>query len=178
MYRFAPLVLILALTVASCSDDPEPPTTASPPTSKATSTTKAPTPEEEVRAVMEAWAEASIRLRLDPDPEDPALATYLTGRMLEEQRRKFAGLKERGEFGHQPEPSVTAVRIESIEIRDREATIVNCDVDDLQLMSPAGEILNDRIVSVRFSIGAVREDGAWKLATATPIEAWENRSQC
>jgi len=158
-------VLAGALVLAACGgdDDPESATTT---TDRQTTTTidQAKADEEAVRKVAEEWAEASVRLLKEPNPADPALERFLAGEMLDRFREDIARRDREGLISRSPERPRTSHRIDAVVVKNDEATLRECFVDDLVLTKRAtGEVLNDEVATYETRTTARRSSNGWKL---------------
>ena len=195
--------LALALLGAGCgSDEPEtsPTSTAEPTTTTrrpTTTTTAAPVTDDEstttsssvqaadpaqqeiVDAYVGYWDARFAANSGVPNPADPALARYATGRQLEAviaetQKNLDEGLALRPN----PEPA-NYRRVEVTSVDGDSAVVQECFVDDALVVTvDTGDVVNDTVATHNVRAELQRVDGQWRVAQASLIQRWEGVAGC
>jgi hypothetical protein len=193
------LMAAAALFVSACSGgsneiaEPRPstnsgPTTEATTTSTSSSTSTSPTsdtddaPAEDQEVIdryLGFWDARFGANEEPPDPEDPALADFATGRQLEnvidETRRRL----EDGLALRAAEPSRTSHDVAVITKNADRVELQDCFVNDGIVYRPAtGEVVDDSVVTRSVSADMVLVDGVWKLERATVVQQWEGIAGC
>jgi hypothetical protein len=114
-----------------------------------------------------------------PNPQDPALARYATGRQLE---AVIAETQENLDAGRALQPSPDPVnfrRLTVVSVDGDSAVVQECFVDDGQVIELAtGRVLNDTVATHSVQADLLRVDGQWRVSAATLIQRWEGVAGC
>ncbi len=137
--------------------------------------------EQEVLAAWRGYGEALDEVnRETPDPDDPLLARYATGKTLESVRAAAARNRDEGIVTALPPDSVSQQWAEVLSVDGDTARIRSCEVDDrLVVDAETGEALTPPHVStLLLEVTLVREHGAWKVAHGGVVEEWDGIAGC
>jgi hypothetical protein len=114
-----------------------------------------------------------------PNPQDPALARYATGRQLE---AVIAETQENLDAGRALQPSPDPVnfrRVTVVSVDGDSAVVQECFIDDGQVIESAtGRVLNDTVATHSVQADLLRVDGQWRVSAATLIQRWEGVAGC
>ena len=109
-----------------------------------------------------------------PDPDDPRLATWFTGPMLEHWRIELTKQRDAGEVAKYPPGSRHREELKGVRSLTAEmAELDVCGLDDAVVTGPSGEVINDNVAIVRVVERLKREDGRWKWAETEGGDATE-----
>ncbi len=169
--------VVTASLLAACStgDDGGSGTTTRP---KATHTTMSPD-EAAVRKVAEEWRQALLRLGRNPNSEDPDLRRYLTGDLLGRYQADIARQAKEAVVVRAPRNSVTKYTIEQVRVDGDTATLQECSVNDLVVVSKrTGKVLNDEVKTRELKTVAKKVNGQWKLSMRSTSREWQGVAGC
>lgn len=114
-----------------------------------------------------------------PNPQDPALARYATGRQLEgviAETQK--NLDEGKAFQPSPHPA-NFRRVTVVSINGDSAQVQECFVDDGQVIERAtGRVLNDAVSTQSVLGNLQRIDGQWRVSGSDLVQRWEGVGGC
>lgn len=198
----AMLAVALALATASCSDyDSATPssttgadrssttasstaisTTSTEPssTTSSTSTTGGQSVEDEIIARYVGYWNARLAANSGtPDPNDPALREFATGRQLETVIAETQANLDQGlAFRARPNPADFR-KVTVVEVDGDRAVVQECFVDDgLVVRRDTGEVVNDTVATHNVRGELVRIDGAWRVSEARLVQRWEGVAGC
>ena len=198
----AMLTVALALATASCSDDNSATpssttgtdrssttasstatsTTSTEPssTTSSTSTTGGQSVEDEIISRYVGYWDARLAANSGtPDPNDPALREFATGRQLETVIAETrANLDEGLAFRARPNPADFR-KVTVVEVDGDRAVVQECFVDDgLVVRRDTGEVVNDTVATHNVRGELVRIDGAWRVSEARLVQRWEGVAGC
>jgi hypothetical protein len=130
-------------------------------------------PEVEVEAAYLAYWEMLDRLAEAPDPDDPEILERASGEALFEVVAGVTTLVERGHISDSG--PLYAHSVESVVVRDNEAVLRDCVVDDTSLVDRAtGEVVESGEIAVALlEVTLLLEDERWKVnrVQRIPVEA-------
>lgn len=170
----------VALLVAGCTgddpaDDAQPTTTQTPTTSEATTTT-ALSDEAQLRQLVSDWSQAAPRIFGEGGDVSEAGA-YLAGQYLQQIGDQFDDYKSRGVLVRGSDRS--QAEIESIEVSDDAASLVECITDaDVLVDGATGELLDDDVSTYRTHTSAVRTERGWRLSVREVQATFEGEASC
>lgn len=196
----------LVLAAAGCSDDDNPAaqtstsagdTTSTTGSTTSTSTTAADTtttttdpvsattapgttPEQEVIDRYVGYWNARFNANAGvPDPDDPALREFATGRQLEAVITETQANLDQGlAFERAAEPH-DFQRVTVVEMDGDRATVQECVVDDgLIVRRSSGEVVDDAVSTHNVQAQLLRVDGAWKVSEARLLQRFEGVAGC
>ncbi len=175
--RWLVVLVLVGLTGAACGADVD---DSGPTTTKPQRTTTTTNPDEAaVRRVAEEWHAAALRLAANPDPADPALRRYLTGDLLGRYEADLARRAKDGLVVRAPPDSVAKYTIEEVRVTGDSATLRECSIDDLLLVSKkSGEVLDDEVVTSELETVAKKVNGDWRLARRMTRREWKGVARC
>lgn len=168
------LVLIsLAVTLvavgASCTDDdaadPPPPTTTSP--------TQA--DEDALEQLATDWYEMGEAIYAGT-AEASGAGNFISGGYLDGFTTKFQKFEDSGNTSRRN--SSSSHEIESIKVTGDSARIRECVIDADELLDPSGEVIDDRIVALRYDTTATRLEDGWTLTEREVINEWQGERKC
>ena len=197
------LCVALALALAGCSDDDsdtaESSTTAADRTSttastsstsrdttttttEATPVTTAPgtTAEQEVIDRYVGYWNARFNANAGvPNPDDPALRDFATGRQLDAVVAETQSNLDSGvAFERAAEPH-NIQRVTVVEIDGDRAVVQECVVDDgLVVSRDTGEVVDDSVSTHNVQAEMLRVDGVWKVSEARLLQQFEGVAGC
>ena len=165
-------LLFAAIAGAACGDDDE-----GGEDGGRRSTTTAPSVEAEVEAAYLAYWDMAQRLAASPDADSPEIADRATGAVLDQLTESLAALEAQGEV------VVAGERyrhdVHSVEVEGERATIDDCSVDDAaRLDVDSRDILEERLVTVRYQAILNLEEGAWRVGDLIQTAIWEGVAGC
>lgn len=114
-----------------------------------------------------------------PNPDDPALRDFATGRQLdavvaETQSNLDAGVA----FERAAEPN-NIQRVTVVEIDGDRAVVQECVVDDgLVVSRDTGEVVDDSVSTHNVQAEMLRVDGVWKVSEARLLQQFEGVAGC
>lgn len=114
-----------------------------------------------------------------PNPDDPALRDFATGRQLdavvaETQSNLDAGVA----FERAAEPH-NIQRVTVVEIDGDRAVVQECVVDDgLVVSRDTGEVVDDSVSTHNVQAEMLRVDGVWKVSEARLLQQFEGVAGC
>ncbi|MGB3053834.1 MAG: hypothetical protein WBB52_03200 [Acidimicrobiales bacterium] len=114
-----------------------------------------------------------------PNPDDPALRDFATGRQLdavvaETQSNLDAGVA----FERATEPH-NIQRVTVVEIDGDRAVVQECVVDDgLVVSRDTGEVVDDSVSTHNVQAEMLRVDGVWKVSEARLLQQFEGVAGC
>ncbi len=114
-----------------------------------------------------------------PNPEDPALRDFATGRQLdavvaEPQSNLDSGVA----FERAAEPH-NIQRVTVVEIDGDRAVVQECVVDDgLVVSRDTGEVVDDSVSTHNVQAEMLRVDGVWKVSEARLLQQFEGVAGC
>ena len=180
--------LAATLVVGACGGDPEqrsdrviPLPTEAPTTSTTTTTVPGfgfdPAAVQKVWADYQAASDALDAISEAPNPDDPRLAMWFTGPMLEYWRTRLGEQRAAGQRATYPPGSRHREELKGIiSLTAETAEIDVCALDDPVVGGPSGETINDNIAIVRSIETLKLEGGKWKWAEMQSHDAQE--SEC
>ena len=197
------LCVALVLALAGCSDDDSDTaassttaadrtsTTAStsstsrdttPITTEATPVTTAPgtTAEQEVIDRYVGYWNARFNANAGvPNPDDPALRDFATGRQLDAVVAETQSNLDSGvAFERAAEPH-NIQRVTVVEIDGDRAVVQECVVDDgLVVSRDTGEVVDDSVSTHNVQAEMLRVDGVWKVSEARLLQQFEGVAGC
>ena len=189
------VALLAAVLLAGCSGDKAPTaeatTTTGPRSTPTTTTTVAPASstttsldpvaaeeQEILDTVQAAWAAIEAAKR-PPNPDDPALPRYLTGDALRRSTDNIAAMKAAGQTTREVEGGHYGHRPRVIDVTADTAVVIDCVIDDLQIIDMAtGLIVNGEVITRRLRTTLVRSDGSWRLADNSVEAEWFGVAEC
>ena len=197
------LCVALVLALAGCSDDDSDPaassaaaadrtsTTASTSstsrdttttTTEATPVTTAPgtTAEQEVIDRYVGYWNARFNANAGvPNPDDPALRDFATGRQLDAVVAETQSNLDSGvAFERAAEPH-NIQRVTVVEIDGDRAVVQECVVDDgLVVSRDTGEVVDDSVSTHNVQAEMLRVDGVWKVSEARLLQQFEGVAGC
>jgi hypothetical protein len=114
-----------------------------------------------------------------PDPDHPGLARYYAGVALDRARDSITTNRTLGHAIRLPAGARYDHDAEVVEVTDHVATVVDCAVDDSQLVvARDGAVLNDSVVTSRARASLERLDDVWKVVDVTVLDRWEGVVPC
>lgn len=182
------LVLVVAVgLLAGCGGGGEEPSavTVAQTTPTSTTTTESTTTTVSAEAAVEQafyeqW-DAFIEILSDPDPANPLIDRYFTGRARETLLDTISSDVRNGYVTRRPEdpqlfrPTIVRIVVDS----DTTARVEECLVDGLVLMNAGtGEVVNDAVITSEITNTFVREGGTWKLEHALQRNRVEGVGGC
>lgn len=185
------LLLAGVVAVPACGDDDSGASNATVPDDRPTTeTTRSTTstteePEAEIRAEVEdayyAQWDAFVEIFSDPDPANPLIDEHFTGAAREQVLNSIGSEIANGTITRPPEDDENfQFLVESIEILgESEAVVIDCLVDGLVAVDRStGQVLNDRVVSLRTRNTFRLEDGHWKISDTEVLEELGEGVKC
>lgn len=134
--------------------------------------------EEEIIAAWLGYLAALDEVNADaPDPDHPLLAQHATGSTLERVRAFAQRNRDEGIVTALPEGSISREWPELVSVTGQTAQVRSCGIDD-GLIIKAGEVIDDRVLTLLTEATLVVEDGRWKVSEATRLEESEGVSGC
>ena len=200
------LCVALVLALAGCSDDDNPAaqtstsagdTTSTTGSTTSTSTTAADTtttttdpvsattapgttPEQEVIDRYVGYWNARFNANAGvPNPDDPALRDFATGRQLDAVVAETQSNLDSGvAFERAAEPH-NIQRVTVVEIDGDRAVVQECVVDDgLVVSRDTGEVVDDSVSTHNVQAEMLRVDGVWKVSEARLLQQFEGVAGC
>lgn len=177
----------VVLTVSACTDDDDDPASATTTTLQPSPSTTAPpttppedlTEEEEVEAAYLAIMDRYYERLEAPNPDDQSIEDGHVGESLRQvidrnRQRQSQGQRDIPGPNGRPQPE-----IESITVNEAEAIILNCLIEDIQVVSAeSGEIVDDGVLSFEVRSVLRFSDGVWKLADQVATGQWSDGRGC
>lgn len=181
--RLAACLLAVAVVIGACGDDDDStsPVTVDPETTttEPTTTDATPTTEDPEAAVEQAFYDqwdAYLEIVADPDPANPLIDEYFTGRAKQGVLDGVSRLISEGRAIREPEneedfePTIVETQIRSA----TEASVFECTTDGLVVFDKAsGTVVNDEVVHVEQRNEFTLEDGRWKASDLRETEPGE-----
>jgi len=114
-----------------------------------------------------------------PDPDDPALREFATGRQLEAVITETQANLDQGlAFERAAEPH-DFQRVTVVEMDGDRATVQECVVDDgLIVRRSSGEVVDDAVSTHNVQAQLLRVDGVWKVSEARLLQRFEGVAGC
>lgn len=190
---FVALCVLLAACSSGSDEIAEPasststaPTTVRTPTTASTTTSSSSTPDDdpvEDRQVVDRylgfWEARFAANEAPPDPDDPALSEFATGRQLDNVVAETRQRLDDGLALRDAEPSRTRHDVTVISADADRAELQDCFVNDGIVYRPdTGEVIDDSVVTRSVSADMVLVDGTWKLERAAVVQEWEGIAGC
>jgi hypothetical protein len=114
-----------------------------------------------------------------PNPQDPALAQFATGRQLDAVIAETQGNLDAGRALRAAANPVNFRRVTVVSVDGDKAVIQECFVDDAVVIErDTGAVINDAVATHNVQADLVRIDGQWRVSAATLIQRWEGVSGC
>ncbi len=114
-----------------------------------------------------------------PDPANPELRLYATGRAYDEVLTATQKNQREGITVRSPANSQARYEPEVVSIDGDNALVRECSVDDGVVYEMAtGRVINDAVVTRLSTIFVTREGGRWKVTTAQTDQRWEGVAGC
>jgi len=114
-----------------------------------------------------------------PNPQDPALARYATGRQLEAVTAETQTNLDAGRALRRSPNPANVRRVTVASVAGDAAVVQECFVDDGQVIERAtGRVLNDAVATHNVQADLLRVDGQWRVSAATLIQRWEGVAGC
>jgi hypothetical protein len=132
--------------------------------------------EQEILAAWSTFRDALDEVNSEkPDPNDPRLARYATGEMLEDVRAAAEQNRAQGIVTRLPENSISQVWPEVISVEGDTAQLRSCEVDDgLVVKAETGDTVNPPgAVTLLVEATLIRDDQGWKVSESVLVEEWE-----
>lgn len=151
-------------------------------TTEATSVTTAPgtTAEQEVIDRYVGYWNARFNANAGvPNPDDPALRDFATGRQLDAVVAETQSNLDSGvAFERAAEPH-NIQRVTVVEIDGDRAVVQECVVDDgLVVSRDTGEVVDDSVSTHNVQAEMLRVDGVWKVSEARLLQQFEGVAGC
>ena len=114
-----------------------------------------------------------------PNPEDPALRDFATGRQLDAVVAETQSNLDSGvAFERAAEPH-NIQRVTVVEIDGDRAVVQECVVDDgLVVSRDTGEVVDDSVSTHNVQAEMLRVDGVWKVSEARLLQQFEGVAGC
>ena len=114
-----------------------------------------------------------------PNPDDPALREYATGRQLEAVITETRGNLEGGFALQHRDDRNGFQQVTVLSVEGDTAVVQECFVDDdLIVRRDTGEVVNDAIATHNVRGEMNRVDGSWRVSEARLIQRWEGVAGC
>lgn len=144
-----------------------------------TTTAPKPTPKDEVEAAYLEIVKTYYDRLLDPNPDDPTIAAFHTGKSLQEALKQNKALRDAGAAGRYTTQGRPLPTVISIAIEGDSAVVRNCLVDDVVIFNRATDnVLNDEVTSRLTRSQMKRIDGRWRLAEQQLVASWPDSAGC
>lgn len=141
-----------------------------------------PDPTAEKQAIVEAvqgFHRVAAAINRPPDPADPELRVYATGRAYDEVLTATQKNQREGITVRSPANSQARYEPEVVSTDGDNAIVRECSVDDGVVYEMAtGRVINDAVVTRLSTIFLAREGGRWKVTTAQTDQRWEGVAGC
>jgi len=133
-----------------------------------TTTTVAGAADDPVRAEVETAyrnaVQAAETAATVPSPDDPRIAEWNTGPMLDDWQNDISALRIQGRVVSFPADSLREIVFVLAKVDGNRAVVTTCEVDDAIVTEVAtGQVINSRVVRNRFESVLVRSD-RWRLS--------------
>ena len=146
----------------------------SPTTTSAPATPSTLSEEDEILATVHGAWDAILRANNPPDPDHPDLPRYLTGEQLAHSKSIAEGRKQRGEAVRRPEGSRYEHWLNVESVGGGDATVLDCALDDYQLVRPStGELLDGDVVVTLWRAHLELGESGWKVALFELVDSWD-----
>ena len=154
------------------STQPGPPSSSPPPAAESE--------EDEIVARYVAYWAARFRANSGtPNPDDPALREYATGRQLEAVITETRSNLDRGLAFRPANDPVGFQRVEVVGIEGGHAVVQECVVTDGVIFDrTTGEIVDDGVSTQNVRGELDRVDGVWRVSAARLVQQWEGVAAC
>ena len=125
------------------------------------------------------WAARFTANSGTPNPDDPALREFATGRQLEAVITETRGNLENGFSLRHRDDRNGFQQVTVLSVEGDNAVVQECFVDDdLIVRRDTGEVVNDTIATHNVRGEMSRVDGAWRVSEARLIQRWEGVAGC
>ena len=186
--RILPLALAATLLLGCGDDDGEASSITAPPDTTTSTTERSTTITTEGRTGVEADVEeayyaqwdAYVEILSDPDPSNRLIDQHFAGAAKETLLDSISKDIRDGVVTRLPENKADfAPRIESIDVQESKATVLECVVDGLvAVRRSTGEVLDDDVVVLRLTNEFELLGGQWKIIRTEVVEELTDRSEC
>ncbi len=133
--------------------------------------------EEAILAAYRGYWDTWLAANSPPDPEHPGLERYYTGAALARARTRIAENQSAGVRFRTPPESVANHDASIRHVQDEVAVVDDCSIDDGLIISPAGEILDSRVVTRR-SEATLVFDGGWRVEDVIVLTSVDGVGSC
>lgn len=148
-------------------------------TTDTTDTTTEMTDEQAIIAAVDGYWRSYLVAGNPPDPSHPIIDEYTTGDAKVRMVDRLSELQIANQALRAPSPSILTSTVAVLSIEGETANVADCVVDDTQLVQlPSGQVLDDEVGTVMFSLTLQRVDGSWKVAIKSVAKKWEGQTQC
>jgi hypothetical protein len=178
-------VVVTAVILAGCTDDPEADTDGTERTTKPEpepTTTEDPNEaiKREISDAYDRWHTAERKLFEAPDPESPLIEQTYVDPLRSETVRNLQDAKDKGLTAPPRPGDVSKWAVTSIEIQSpTEVVLSDCYVNGGWTLDAAGQVVDDRVGTYEGTVRFIKgEDGDWRAADLTVTSRQEGVSGC
>ena len=114
-----------------------------------------------------------------PNPGDPGLVEYATGKQLDNVRTETQRRLDDGLAFRRPSNSIARRNVRMTAIDGDVANLQDCAVNDgIIYRTTTGEVVNDDAVTQNINAIMRLVEGKWKLEQASLVQEWEGVAEC
>lgn len=114
-----------------------------------------------------------------PNPDDPSLRQFATGKQLEAVVAETRANLEQGLAFRRAEDPANIQRVTVVEIDGDRAVVQECAVTDgVIIRRYTGEVVDDEVYTQNVRGELLRVDGVWRVSAARLIQQWEGTVGC
>ena len=146
----------------------------------ATSTPQQADLERQIIDRYQAFWEARFKANQEPpNPGDPGLVEYATGKQLDNVRTETQRRLDDGLAFRRPSNSIAKRNVRIAAIDGDVASLQDCAVNDgIIYRTATGEVVNDDAVTQNINATMRLVEGKWKLEQASLVQEWEGVAGC
>jgi hypothetical protein len=114
-----------------------------------------------------------------PNPDDPRLAEFATGRQLDQVRTETRANLDQGLALRAAADPANLQRVTVASLNGDRAVVQECAVsDDVVFRRDTGQIVNDSVVTYNVRGELERVQGVWRVAAVTLVQKWQGVAGC